>query len=126
LGAVRGEVAAGDVLELVGPDAEGRQAVLGEATVAAVNHLGDGSGRLTLADPRTTAELEGEAIDLAASVRLPGQGAEPAFRASITNVLKTPAVPLVYVQAGVASVIILIGAALIYWFVYVNRRASEF
>ncbi len=55
-----------------------------------------------------------------------GDPLAPSFRADIASTTATPVVPQLYLQAGVASAIILLGALLIGYFVAVNRSSSDF
>jgi preprotein translocase SecE subunit len=55
-----------------------------------------------------------------------GDPLTPAFRADIVSTTATPVVPQLYLQAGVASALILLGTLLIGYLVAINRSSSDF
>jgi preprotein translocase SecE subunit len=118
---VRGEVNAGDSVELVYDDGQTVEAI-GSAVVA---DYAEGSAR------RATIVIAG--FDETTSERVPdstrvvaGDPLAPTFRADVASTAPTPVIPQLYLQAIVAGSLILVGTVLIAYFVAANRRSADF
>jgi preprotein translocase SecE subunit len=123
LGAVRGDVPGqGMTVDLMSITKDEREAVIdiGDAVVEEWSALSQTSGELRVANVVITEEGfdEGDIAGLRA-----GEGA---FAAQVRSRRGQPIFPLIYVQAGVASVIIFIGAVVVYFFVGMARKSVDF
>jgi preprotein translocase SecE subunit len=119
LQAIQGEFAPGDSVELVGlsPDAEATEVTLATTGVIEYAETGATTATLTIDKPETAGEFR---IDDVERIRADGDAA--IVRASA----RVEIFPLIYLQAGVTGVIILVGAIAVYWFVALNRRTVDF
>jgi len=117
---------------------EGAAAPAAGATLALISEAGAaiGSGEVLAVTPAgTTLDVrigrirmsEGAVVSQAAGVGTPGvAGAPPTQWGRVTAKTGEPAVQPLYVQAGAALVILIIGTGFVYWFVGVKPRTAEF
>lgn len=121
----RGEVNIGDTVQLLRDSrTDGSLEVFGSGAV--VDYRPEASGRadVVVADFDSTTTR-----DLAADTRRLIVGTDPtnpSFRAAVDGASSEPIFPQLYLQAGVAGGIILIGAILIGWFVAASPKSSDF
>ncbi|MEM1184478.1 MAG: preprotein translocase subunit SecE [Planctomycetota bacterium] len=123
LGAVRGEApAVGATVDIIGitKDAREERVDIGDAIVEEYTFLGQNAGALRVGQVVVTAD----GFDEGDISRVAVGGA--VFEAEVRSRRPHTAFPLIYVQAGVAGVLILIGAVLVYWFVGLNRKSVDF
>lgn len=112
----------GDTVDLLYYEGEDL-ALLGPARIA---EYAEGSAR------RATVVLDTFGSDAVrdraaeASFLLIGDTLSPAYRAAVVSASSTPVIPQLYLQAIVAGSLILIGTALIAFFVAANRRSADF
>ncbi len=129
LGAARGPAPsvgqAVDLMSITKDEAE-TPIDIGDAVVEAYSALSQTAGDLTVGSVVVTAAGfdEGDIVGVRAQ-GLAGGGGE-LFSAQVRSRRANPVVPLIYVQAGVAGVLILAGAVLLYWFVGINRKSVDF
>lgn len=119
---VQGEISEGTRLELLIRDEDGDRTVIGTASAAA--GVQDVAGRrlLELVEPRMD---EGRHPSQAQIIRAESNGS--VFTARVDGSPRAiPVLEQEFLQGGVAGVIILFGAILIYWFVGVKPRTVEF
>jgi len=121
----RGDVNIGDTIALLrdSRDGEGFDQ-LGTGLVTAYRPSASGRADVVIAYFDTN-----ETRDLAADTRRLIVGMDPTnptFRATVDGTVAEPIFPQLYLQAGVAGGIILIGAILIGWFVASSPKSSDF
>lgn len=125
LSGVDGELTAGDRVSLFAPaEIEGQPPiVIASASVDDIRLNSTRGGRLEIGGFDSSADARAAAE--ATLVRRGEPGAET-FRASITGKTAVAVVNPMYVGAGAAGVILLVGAVVVYWFVAVNRSSVDF
>jgi preprotein translocase SecE subunit len=116
---------AGDEVDLLESEAEGAQArVIGHARVKEFTPRSDNGGQLVLTDANMNEKFDPTA---AKRVVAPAGGeAAPAFNAAVRGIQGVKIVELLYVQAMVAGVVILIGSILTYWLVGIKPPTADF
>jgi preprotein translocase SecE subunit len=125
----RGDIQAGDTVSLLrdsrSADATGEALdVFGSAAVVDYRPSASGRADIVIAGFDTH-----ETRDLAADTRRLVVGTDPsnpAFRATVDGAVAEPIFPQLYLQAGVAGGLILIGSVLIGWFVASSPKSSDF
>ncbi len=127
LGVVRGEApAVGQTVDLMSitKDEAETPIDIGDGVVEAYSPLSQTAGELRVGGVVVTADGfdEGDIV----GVRMATAGGQQAFSAQVRARRPNPVLPLIYVQAGVAAGLILIGAVLVYWFVGLNRKSVDF
>lgn len=127
---VEGDMAPGDTIDFLyyntDPDSASSPdtpEVLGTGTVAEYAHGKSATGTLVI-DQFSSEDLRERAND-AISLRSSGTG-EPAVTAQIRGSTPTPVLPIEYLQAGAAGVVMLLGAILLYIFVAAKKQSVEF
>lgn len=125
LGAARGAVPpVGQPVDLMSITKDEAEAPvdIGDAVIESYAPLSQTAGDLTVGSVVVTASGfdEGDIVGVRA------QGGGEAFGAQVRSRRANPVLPLIYVQAGVAGVLILTGAVLVYWFVGINRKSVDF
>jgi preprotein translocase SecE subunit len=124
-----GELEPGQRAELVGisRDLEERAVVIGTGTVQSFEQR---TSRVSAVEIRDFTEAQGELRPDEATIIREAGFEDPAqdFRAQIraNTVRGIPVFPQLYLQAGVAAVIILLGAVLLFYFVGVKRSTVDF
>jgi len=118
-----GNPISGSIVSLLGPSpAEGVAPVIGTAKIS---NFDKDSGTLSLSSVAITDKKVGENQIL--GVRVDGVDPATAFRAAVTS---TPTgrelIEPLYLEGGAASIIIIIGAILIYWFCAVKPGTVDF
>lgn len=127
LGAVRGSApAVATTVDLIGITKDEREAAIdiGDAVVESYAALGQTAGELRIGQVIIAAEGFDEG-DIS-RVQLASGGGEPSFAAQVRARRPHTVFPLIYVQAGVAAALILVGAILVYWFVGIHRKSVDF
>jgi len=123
---------AGATVRLTTPDPEtGDRMGIGEHEVLSVEPGAQRGVYLlelspNLADPVIEATAGGGEREITAADARRIESADGAFSAELSQRIRIESIPVTYVQAGVAMAIILLGAALLYWFVALNRGSVEF
>lgn len=122
ISAVSGQVEPGSVLTLERFAAGGGYEPIGTAVAEEYDAVTTQAGRLLVKD--LAFGLEDAALSEVQRVRSEPPGAE--FSAAVTGRQDIPLFPRLYVQAAVASLVILIGSIGVYWFAGVNKRMVDF
>jgi preprotein translocase SecE subunit len=112
--------APGAAVELIGDLTAGGSGPIGAATVAAYESSGGTSGTLVIRDI-SIPDIAYD-VSMTRSVRTAGG----AFVASAARPMGVPLVEPMYVQAGAAAAVLLLGALLTYWLVGVRTSTVEF
>ena len=117
--AITGTFDAGSSVELLGiaDDAEGTEIVVGSAGVLGTDETGSSTASIEIDTP---VGADAFAIDRVQRIRSGDSTALVRARQ------KLDLFPLIYLQAGVAATVILLGAIAVYWFVASNRRSVDF
>lgn len=92
---------------------------IGSATIVSFEKAGDNLGNLTIKEPQMVsnhepADVGGQAVVIGGK------------RYTVATAVGVPLFPILYLQAGVAAAILIIGVALIYTFVGVKPKSAEF
>jgi preprotein translocase SecE subunit len=117
--------APGQVVELhSAPDASGSTEVRGSASVLSYDPITPTTGLLRVGDIRMTQKnaIPADAGMIRVSAGS-GAGGEPAGTAFVVSAQGEPIFQLLYLQAGAASIVLLLGVVLIYW--YVGRKPAS-
>lgn len=124
---VRGDINTGEQLQLIAisSDVDARRVPIGTGVVEEVSRLADGRVRLRVGTVEVT---EADYVATDAVALLKGSERAPEFAGTIPPGGRTAITvfPLIYLQAGVAGGLILIGAVLLYWYVAVHRKSVDF
>ncbi len=126
LAAVDGTLAEGVQVDLYQPGAsvESEDELIGTATVESFLTGDARTGSAIISNIRMNDDQIVESARSVVNENIVGQDAP--FRAEVVSAVGIAAFDVIYVQASVAGVIILIGAVLIYLFVAMQRRTVEF
>jgi preprotein translocase SecE subunit len=128
---VTGQAAAGSAVSLLTIDeTNGALVERGTAVIRSASPTARGT---TLVIDTFSSDDARAAAGLAVELGTPAGGAAPgsagtAFRAVLDSksTTSTPVFPPLYLQAGLAGVVVLIGAAALYWFVGSGEKTTEF
>lgn len=120
--AVSGEVQPGTVLTLERLAAGGGYETVGSATAEAYSPATTQSGSLMVED---LAFVNADAT-LSEVARVRSEAPSSAFEAGVVGRQEVPYFPRLYVQAAAASLVILIGAVVVYWYAGSSRRTVDF
>jgi preprotein translocase SecE subunit len=116
LGELDGTIAVNDRVTL---RADGASGTLEDIGFGVVDAVGDGQGDVTIRD----VSMSSEERQVSDTVSI---GLESGESARVTSRRAIPIFEVLYVQAGIAGVIILVGAVVTYYFVGTNKKSSEF
>ena len=130
---VTGEAAPESVVTLERRDADGALEAYATATLKSVNIAETGTPRVEIAKitpiagvPESGAPLAGEAVTaLVPAVGGGTQGFSTRFDEQVAPDAN-PLFPPIYLRAGIASAIILLGSVALFMFIGINRKTSEF
>lgn len=128
LAAVEGELVSGVQIDVYEPPSEVGQGpvLVGTATADSFTAGDARTGRAVVSNIRLQ---EGKSLVTASRIvveDIVGQGAPFAAEIQQSGAFGNQAFDVIYVQASVAGVILLIGAVLVYYFVGMNRRSVDF
>lgn len=121
-----GTPAVGQTINLLKTTPDGPTVTLASAVVEGYQSESQGRrGMMTIG--QVTEVLSGNPLDTN-RVEVPGptQGAPPLFAAHSQQVSGIPLFPRVYLQAGIAALVMLAGSLLIYWYVGLKPKTVDF
>jgi preprotein translocase SecE subunit len=119
---VSGQVAPGTSVTLERLAAGGGYEAVGTATTDEYNAATSQAGVLLVKD----VSLAASGATLAEVARVHSEAPSPEFSATVNGRKDLPLFPRLYAQAGVASLVILAGAVVVYWYAGSSRRLVDF
>ncbi len=108
------------LLERVGLDQS--YEVVGSATSESYNASTERTGKLVLKD----LNFEAEGMNYTKVARVRSEDPGLSFTAMVERRSPIPLIPRLYLQAGVAGVVILLGAVIVFWFTGSNKKMVDF
>lgn len=120
-----GTPAPGDTLQLQKAAGGGLSVELGTAKVLSFTPQGEGQGELLVGSIEMVKnQFTSETNRIRMSAADPA--AAPRLLAMVSRADGIPAFQRVYLQAGIAGIVLVIGGVLIYWYVGANRKSVDF
>jgi preprotein translocase subunit SecE len=123
---VTGQAAEGQAVDLVSIDPVGGDKVIGHATVKHLSVRSAGDGTLEVHQTDMFEKYDPTSARKVVSAGGAGAAGTPAFSATVLTAQRVQLFETLYLQAGAASLVILIGFVLTYWLVGIKPETNDF
>jgi preprotein translocase SecE subunit len=122
VGLESGQVQVGSIVTLERMDSTGAFVPFGSALAESFSATTGNNGKLVI----TSIDIQAEGSSYANVERITGDQTTSAFIATVKGRTPIPYIPKLYLQAGVAGLVILIGAIVVFWFAGSSKRTVDF
>lgn len=122
IGLDNGQVQTGSLVTLERMDSTGAFVPFGSAMAESYTAIAGNNGKLVI----TGMEFQTEGSSYANIERITADQTTSAFTATVKGRTPIPFIPRLYLQAGVAGLVILIGAIVVFWYAGSSKRTVDF